>query len=96
MKRVINNNFFFDTLVLMYLYKKGTVETSKIEEMFGDLQTDTQRVNNIVCNRNRTTSYVAVDYIKYDENKQILQITDKGRRIVEKWFKRNRKNMKRK
>lgn len=96
MKRVINSNFFFDTLVLMYLYKKESIETSKIEEMFGNLQTDEQRVNNIVCNRSRTTSFVSKGYIDYDENNQILQIPDKGRRIVEKWFKKNRKSMKRK
>ncbi len=53
----MNENAFFDDLLLSFLFKKKSISTEEIEEKFGDVF-DVQNVNNIICNRNNSTSYI--------------------------------------
>lgn len=89
----INNNAFFDELILMFLYKKGQIHTDKIESLFGGLG-DTQNVNNIISNRSNSTSYLNPDssnhYICYDDNTKILKITSSGKKYIENRFSKKR------
>ena len=89
-KKQFNQNYFFDTLILMYLYKKTEVSTLDIEELFGGVD-DYQNVNNVVVNgkRNKTT-FLKKGYFEYDENNHILRITNKGRHKVREWFSKRR------
>lgn len=89
-KKKFNNAYFFDTLILMYLYKKGTVSTEEIEKMFGAKFDDEQNVNNVVSNKKNSTSYINRGFMKYDEENRTLSITLKGRLKVRKWFSKRR------
>lgn len=86
-----NENHFFDELILMYLYKKDFISTNDIEKLFGG-DKDFQNVNNVISNRNNTTSYLnnSVGYIEYDKEKNILKITDKGKKYIQEKFKKQR------
>lgn len=53
----INQNAFFDELLVMYLYKKGAVSTLDIEKLFGD-EYDFQNSNNPISNRNNKVTYI--------------------------------------
>ena len=86
-----NNNAFFDELILMYLFKKKSVSTKRIEDLFGDLP-DFQNVNNVVSNRDRSTSYLNKGYIDYDEVMSMLKITNKGKEYIEAKFSQRRTN----
>lgn len=68
----MNQNAFFDDLLLMYLFKKGSASTNDIETHFGDLS-DGQNVNNIICNRGNSTSYINRGLIDYDENNRTAE-----------------------
>lgn len=81
----INQNAFFDELVLMLLYKKETLSTKKIEQLLGGIY-DFQNVNNVISNRGNQTSYICKEYMLYDENKNELTITKKGKEYIEKLF----------
>ena len=85
----MNQNAFFDDLLLMYLFKKGSASTNDIETHFGDLS-DGQNVNNIICNRGNSTSYINRGLIDYDENKQTLSITASGKKEIENKYSSRR------
>lgn len=89
-RKRFNENYFFDTLILMYLYKKTKVSTLEIEKLFGGVN-DHQNVNNVVANgkRNNTTC-IKRGLIELDEKNHLLRITQKGRHTVRKWFSKNR------
>lgn len=53
----MNEFKFFQDEILKYLYKKGTVSTDEIENLFGG-DDDVQNVNNVICNRANGTSYI--------------------------------------
>lgn len=76
---------FFDELVLMLLYKKETLNTTKIEQLLGGIY-DFQNVNNVISNRGNQTSYIYKEYILYDENKNELTITNKGKEHIRNKF----------
>ncbi|HEB9430131.1 TPA: hypothetical protein RZK51_001663 [Campylobacter coli] len=81
----INQNAFFDELLVMYLYKKRTVSTLDIEELFGG-EYDFQNSNNPISNRKNKVTYINKNYIEYDENKQELKITENGKDYIRKKF----------
>ncbi|EAJ0636837.1 hypothetical protein B6948_07070 [Campylobacter jejuni] len=81
----INQNAFFDELVLMLLYKKETLNTTKIEQLLGGIY-DFQNVNNIISNRDNQTSYIYKEYMLYDENKNELTITNEGKEYIRNKF----------
>lgn len=85
----MNENAFFDDLLLSYLYKKKKASTLDIENRFGDIF-DTQNVNNVISNRNNSVSYISQGYLKYDENKQILSITKKGKKFIDEKYSKKR------
>ncbi|EGK8165399.1 hypothetical protein LMQ51_000763 [Campylobacter coli] len=88
----INQNAFFDELLVMYLYKKRTVSTLDIEELFGG-EYDFQNSNNPISNRKNKVTYINKNYIEYDENKQELKITENGKDYIrEKFPPKPRKN----
>lgn len=60
----INQNAFFDELLVMYLYKKRTVSTLDIEELFGG-EYDFQNSNNPISNRKNKVTYINKNYIEY-------------------------------
>lgn len=78
----MNEFKFFQDEILRYLYKKGTVSTDKIENLFGS-DNDVQNVNNVICNRANRTSYIYKGYMEYDEENRTLSITKKGKNFVE-------------
>lgn len=88
-KKRFNNEYFFETQLLMYLYKKEEVSTKEIEEIFGG-ENDKQVVNNVICNDKNNTSLIKRGYLQYDRNSQILTITAKGRNSVRKMFSMRR------
>ncbi len=90
-KKKFNNAYFFDTLILMYLYKKGTVSTDEMEKMFGAKFEDEQNVNNVVSNKKNSTSFIAKGFMEYDSDAHTLSITQKGKRRVRNWFSKRRK-----
>lgn len=77
----MNEFDFFQNEILEYLYKKGTVSTNEIETLFGG-QGDWQNVNNVICNRGNSTSYIYKGYMTYNETKRTLSITDKGKDFI--------------
>ncbi|EAK1936000.1 hypothetical protein K4091_001705 [Campylobacter jejuni] len=81
----INQNAFFDELVLMLLYKKETLNTTKIEQLLGGIY-DFQNVNNIISNRDNQTSYIYKKYMLYDENENELTITNEGKEHIRNKF----------
>ncbi|AJC86842.1 hypothetical protein [Campylobacter sp. RM16704] len=81
----INQNAFFDELVLMLLYKKETLNTTKIEQLLGGIY-DFQNVNNVISNRDNQTSYIYKEYMLYDENKNELTITNAGKEYIRNKF----------
>ncbi|MCQ2601647.1 MAG: hypothetical protein MJ184_09840 [Treponema sp.] len=85
----MNENAFFDDLLLNFLYKKKKASTIDIEKKFGDIL-DTQNVNNIISNRENQVSYINQGYMKYDETKQTLSITKKGKDFIEEKYSRKR------
>ncbi|AQW84105.1 hypothetical protein CPIN17262_0394 [Campylobacter pinnipediorum subsp. pinnipediorum] len=85
----MNQNYFFDKLILMYLYKKESISTLDIENEFGGIL-DKQNVNNIISNRKNTTSYIYKGFIDYDQNKHTLTITKKGENLTEQEFSESR------
>lgn len=85
----MNENAFFDDLLLSYLYKKKKASTLDIENRFGDIF-DTQNVNNVISNRNNSVSYISQGYLEYDENKQILSITKKGKKFIDEKYSKKR------
>lgn len=85
----MNENAFFDDLLLSYLYKKKKASTLDIENRFGDIF-DTQNVNNVISNRNNSVSYISQGYLEYDENKQILSITKKGEKFIDDKYSKKR------
>ena len=85
----MNENAFFDDLLLSYLYKKKKASTLDIENRFGDIF-DTQNVNNVISNRNNSVSYISQGYLEYDENKQILSITKKGKKFIDEKYSQKR------
>lgn len=78
----MNEFKFFQDGILRYLYKKGTVSTDEIENLFGG-DDDVQNVNNVICNRTNGTSYIYKGYMKYDGETHTLSITKKGKNFVE-------------
>ena len=86
----LNETYFFETIVLYYLYKKKAVSTNDIENLFGDPKSDKQHVNNIISNKDNRTSYIFKKLMKYDQIAGTLKITKKGERFVEKKFKKRR------
>ncbi|MPB17238.1 hypothetical protein AAH50_003585 [Campylobacter lari] len=85
MMREINQNAFFDELLVIYLYKKGTVSTRDIENLFGN-EYDFQNSNNPISNRGNKVTYINKDYIEYDEIARELKITEKGREYIRNKF----------
>ncbi|MBQ1175650.1 MAG: hypothetical protein IIX56_04540, partial [Treponema sp.] len=63
--------------------------TLDIENRFGDIF-DTQNVNNVISNRNNSVSYISQGYLEYDENKQILSITKKGKKFIDEKYSKKR------
>ncbi len=88
----MNQNAFFDDLLLMYLFKKDTASTNDIENYFGDFS-DGQNVNNIICNRGNSTSYINRGLIDYDEKTQTLSITAVGKQEIENRYSSRRSKM---
>lgn len=86
----MNENAFFDDLLLRFLYKKKSISTIEIEEQFGGVF-DGQNVNNIICNRYNGTSYINNGLMDYDEESQILSITKKGKKFIEDEYSEKRK-----
>ena len=86
----MNENAFFDDLLLSFLYKKKSISTNEIEEKFGDVL-DYQNVNNVISNRNRGPSYINTGLMDYDENFQILSITKKGEDFIRNKYSDKRK-----
>ena len=86
----MNENAFFADLLLNFLYKKKKASTIDIEKKFGDIL-DTQNVNNIISNRENQVSYINQGYMKYDETKQTLSITKKGKDFIEEKYYRKRR-----
>ena len=78
----MNENAFFDDLLLSYLYKKKKASTLEIENKFGDLL-DKQNVNNVISNRDNSVSYINLGYLEYDEDKKTLSITSYNNNFVE-------------
>ena len=87
--KAINENYFFDELLLMYLFKKEEVSTKEIEEKFGSLN-DYQNVNNVISNNENNTSYIKKGYMIYDEKNQLLKITNKGKDVIKDRFSKRR------
>lgn len=58
----MNENAFFDDLLLSLLYKKGSISTLYIEKEYGNTL-DVQNVNNVISNRGNTTSYIYRGFI---------------------------------
>ena len=85
----MNENAFFDDLLLSYLYKKKKASTLDIEKKFGDIL-DTQNVNNVISNRENKVSYISKGFIKYDETKHTLTITKKGKDFIEEKYSNKR------
>ena len=80
----MNQMKFYSELLLHYLYKRGSISTLRTEPMFASLKGgDEQTVNNIICNRNESTSYIKQGLLQYDEVNHILSITPKGRKEIE-------------
>lgn len=77
----MNEFDFFQNEILEYLYKKDTVSTDEIETLFGG-QGDCQNVNNVICNRGNSTSYIHKGYMIYNEAEHTLSITDKGKDFI--------------
>lgn len=86
----MNENAFFDDLLLRFLHKKKSISTTEIEKQFGDIF-DWQNVNNIICNRYNGTSYINKGLMDYDENTQILSITKKGKNFIEDEYSEKRR-----
>lgn len=86
----MNENAFFDDLLLRFLYKKKSISMYEIEEQFGGVF-DGQNVNNIICNRYNGTSYINKGLMDYDEDSQILSITRKGKKFIENEYSENRR-----
>lgn len=86
---MLNENAFFDELILMYLYKKEQVSTLKMENLFGG-SSDFQNVNNVVSNRTNGTSYIKVGYMEYNEKEKTLTITKEGKKFIEGKFSSSR------
>ena len=80
----MNQMKFYSELLLHYLYKRGSISTYDMEKMFASLKGgDEQTVNNIICNRYESTSYIKQGLLQYDEVNHILSITQKGRKEIE-------------
>lgn len=77
----MNENAFFDDLLLSFLFKKKSISTEEIEEKFGDVF-DVQNVNNIICNRNNSTSYIGKGLMAYDADNRSLSITKAGENFI--------------
>lgn len=86
----MNENAFFDDLLLRFLHKKKSISTTEIEKRFGDIF-DWQNVNNIICNRYNGTSYINNGLMDYDENTQMLSITKKGKNFIEDEYSEKRR-----
>ncbi|MCW1369534.1 hypothetical protein OLQ19_09565 [Campylobacter jejuni] len=69
----------------MLLYKKETLNTTKIEQLLGGIY-DFQNVNNIISNRDNQTSYIYKKYMLYDENENELTITNEGKEHIRNKF----------
>lgn len=82
----MNEFKFFQDEILKYLYKKGTVSTDEIENLFGG-DDDVQNVNNVICNRANGTSYIYKGYMEYDEETHTLSITEEGKKFVENKYR---------
>ena len=78
----MNQNAFFDDLLLMYLYKKEAVSTNDIERDFGAFS-DIQNVNNVICNCGNSISCISKGFIAYDEENQIVSIISAGKKEIE-------------
>lgn len=88
----INENAFLDELALHYLYKRKSINTNDMEKVLSP--DDKQLVNNVICNRKNSTSYLSeiVGFLKYDENKYELSITKKGEKEIEQRYAEKRTN----
>lgn len=85
----MNQNAFFDDMILFYLYKHKTISTLETENTFGGTF-DWQNVNNVISNRFNRTSNIFKGYMKYDEDKQQLTITRSGKNYVENLYSERR------
>ena len=90
-KKNFNNTYFYETEILMYLYKKKEVSTLEIEKLFGG-DNEKQAVNNVISDSDRNTSLIKRGYLDYDKNNQVLTITAKGRTKIKKMFSERRSN----
>ena len=80
----MNNQFYYENTILHVLYKMESISTVILEEFLGNV--DYQLVNNVVCNRTKTTSYIYKGFLSYDEANQLLSITDSGKKEIEKMY----------
>lgn len=81
----MNHQFFYEEFFLMFLYKVREVNTNQMEPILE--KTDEQLINNIICNRNNSTSPIKRKLLEYDEDYQILKITHEGDLYIENKFK---------
>jgi hypothetical protein len=72
----------------MYLYKVEEYNTKKMEPLFNYI--DPQLINNVISNRNNSTSYINLGHMDYDELNQIIKITEKGKQLIEKKYSQKR------
>lgn len=80
----MNNQALYEEILLDSLYKIGSMSTLDIESTFNYV--DAQLANNVISNRGNSTSPIKKGFIDYDEQNQIISITQAGRQEVERRF----------
>lgn len=81
----MNQNAFFDDMILFYLYKHKAISTLETENTFGGTF-DWQNVNNVISNRFNATSNIAKGFMNYDDTNHKLTITNSGKKHVEELY----------
>ena len=85
----MNNQALYEDTILNTLYKTNSMSTKDLEAKFNFV--DPQLANNVISNRNNSTSPIAKGWIQYDEKKQTISITKAGQQEVEARYSGKRK-----
>ena len=80
----MNQQAYYEETLIQFLYKVGEMSTLDIEKMFASI--DLQLANNVISNRYNETSLIKRGYMKYDDTRQIISITENGRNYIENKF----------
>ena len=91
----MNNSIaFYESALLHMLYLRNKpIPTKELEAFLA--KHHPQRINNIISDRDKKTSYIYKGYIKHDDkvkDNATLSITEKGKKFIEDQYANRRKS----